>query len=66
VTKASGVTGFDVAALDVVSRAAPFGKAPDLIVSPDGNVYVHWEFRRDPFDACTTRDARPYIPKSAP
>jgi TonB family protein len=66
VTKASGATAFDVAALDAVSRAAPFGKAPDVIASPDGNVYLHWEFHRDPIDACTTRNARPYILKSAP
>jgi hypothetical protein len=36
------------------------------IVSPDGNVYVHWEFHSDPFDACTTRDARPYLLKGVP
>src|SRR5262249_31078240 len=46
VVKTSGVTEFDAIALSVVSRAAPFGKAPDVIASPDGNVYVHWEFHR--------------------
>ena len=66
VTKASGVTAFDIVALNSVSRAGPFGKAPDVIVSPDGNVYLHWEFHRDPFDACTTRNARPFMLKSAP
>lgn len=66
VTRGSGSTAFDAAALNSVSRASPFGKAPDVIVSPDGNVYVHWEFHRDPFDACTTRNARPFILKSAP
>jgi hypothetical protein len=66
VTKASGVTAFDIVALNSVSRASPFGKAPDAIVSPDGNVYLHWEFHRDPFDACTTRNARPFLLKSAP
>lgn len=66
VTKASGVTAFDIGALDAVSRAAPFGKAPDVIASPDGNVYLHWEFHRDPVDACSTRNARPFILKSAP
>ncbi|MFT3770766.1 MAG: TonB C-terminal domain-containing protein [Minicystis sp.] len=66
VTKASGATAFDVAALASVDRAGPFGKAPDIIASPDGNVYLHWEFHRDPFDACTTRNARPYILKNAP
>ena len=66
VTKSSGETAFDLVALRAVDRASPFGQAPDLIASPDGNVYVHWEFHRDPFDACTTRNARPYLLKSAP
>lgn len=66
VTRASGSTAFDAVALNSISRASPFGQAPDVIVSPDGNVYLHWEFHRDPYDACTTRNARPYILKSAP
>ena len=65
-TKSSGVTAFDVVSLSSISRAQPFGKAPDAILSPDGNVYLHWEFHRDPYDACTTRNARPFILKSAP
>lgn len=63
VTRTSGMTAFDIVALNSVSRASPFGKAPDAIVSPDGNVYLHWEFHRDPFDACTTRNARPFMLK---
>jgi hypothetical protein len=43
--------------------AAPFGAPPAIIVSPDGNVYIHWEFHRDPFYACTSRFARPYLLK---
>ena len=66
VTRASGSTAFDAVAINSVSRASPFGKAPDVIVSPDGNVYLHWEFHRDPYDACTTRNARPFLLKSAP
>jgi hypothetical protein len=66
ITRASGVTAFDVVALNSISRAAPYGKSPDVIVSPDGNVYLHWEFHRDPFDACTTRNARPFMLKNAP
>ena len=66
VTKASGVTAFDIVALNSISRAQPYGKAPDAIISPDGNVYLHWEFHRDPQDACTTRNARPYILKNPP
>lgn len=52
VVKASGVTAVDVIALSAVSDAQPFGKAPDSIVSPDGNVDVHWEFHSDPRDGC--------------
>jgi TonB family protein len=61
VVKLSGVTAFDVAALDAVDRAAPFGPAPDAIVSPDGNVYLHWEFHRNEIYACSTMGARPFI-----
>ena len=66
VTKASGMTAFDIAALNAVDRAQPFGKAPDIIASPDGNVYFHWEFHRDPVDACTTRNAFPFLLKDPP
>jgi hypothetical protein len=70
VTKPSGVTMFDVAALDSTERAAPFGRPPREIVSPDGRVYLHWEFHRNPAIACTTFNAHPYKlrvqPKPAP
>jgi TonB family protein len=66
VIRPSGVAAFDRAALNAVIRAQPFGPAPEVIASPDGRVYVHWELHRDPFDACTTRNARPYMLKSAP
>lgn len=59
IVKLSGVTMFDVAALDAVERAGPFGKAPDEIISPDGYVYLHWEFHRDD-QRCSTTNARPY------
>ncbi|UQA58247.1 hypothetical protein [Polyangium aurulentum] len=61
VTRQSGVTAFDIVALNAFKRASPYGKAPEAIVSHDGNVYLHWEFHRDPFDACTTRNAFPYM-----
>ncbi|WP_441287123.1 hypothetical protein ACSRUE_33340 [Sorangium sp. KYC3313] len=64
VTRPSGMTAFDIVALNSVHRASPFGKAPDAIVSPDGNVYLHWEFHRDPYDACSTRNARPFLLKA--
>lgn len=70
VTKASGTTIFDVNALEAVQRASPFGAAPTTIVSPDGNVYLHWEFHREPNLACSTYFARPKMlrvaPKTAP
>lgn len=64
VTRPSGTTAFDIVALNSMSRASPFGKAPDAIVSYDGRVYLHWEFHRDPVDACTTRNAYPFILQS--
>ena len=39
------------------------GAPPPSIVSPDGNVYLHWEFHRNPLFACSTYFARPYIIK---
>ncbi|MFC1641776.1 hypothetical protein ACFL5O_03675 [Myxococcota bacterium] len=66
VTKTSGVTAFDVGALESVSRAAPFGPPPSAILSPDGKVYLHWEFHRYPWYACSTYFARPYILRAAP
>jgi len=61
VAKTSGVTAFDIAALDSVQRASPFGPAPSAIISTDGQVYLHWEFHRDEVYACSTMNARPYM-----
>ncbi len=66
ITRNSGSTVFDAAALESIQRASPYGRAPDPIVSPDGLVYLHWEFHRDPHDACSSRNARPYLLASAP
>jgi hypothetical protein len=66
VTKTSGVTAFDIGALESVLRASPFGPPPRQIISPDGNVYFHWEFHRNPYYACSTYFARPYILKTRP
>ncbi len=66
VTKSSGNTAFDVGALDAVQQASPYGVPPEAIVSPDGNVYLHWEFYRQPFYACSTYFAHPYMLKAAP
>ena len=61
IVKTSGVTAFDIAALDAVNRAAPFGPPPTAIVSKDGNVYLWWEFHRDEVYACSTMNARPFL-----
>jgi TonB family protein len=66
IVKTSGITAFDIAALDAVDRAQPFGPAPSAIVSGDGNVYLHWEFHRDEVFACSTMGARPFILNNAP
>ncbi len=63
IAKASGSTAFDLVAINAARRAGPFGKPPDAIVSHDGKVYIHWEFHRDPYDACSSRNARPYLLK---
>jgi hypothetical protein len=64
-TRTSGITAFDISAIAAVQRAAPFGAPPSEIVSPDGNVYLHWEFRRDGM-ACSTMYAHPFILKAQP
>lgn len=65
VVHSSGIRAFDVAALESVHRAQPFGPAPPEIVSPDGSVYVRWEFHRN-VAACGTAYAHPYLLKSPP
>jgi hypothetical protein len=65
-TRSSGILQFDVSALASIDRAAPFGPPPDAIVSPDGNVYLHWEFYRNPDYACSTYFAHPFLLKAAP
>ena len=66
ITRTSGVTAFDIAALDAMDRAGPFGKPPEAILSPDGRVYLHWEFHRKREVACMTANARPYILANPP
>jgi hypothetical protein len=62
----SGQTDFDVAALDSVDRSSPFGETPRNIRSPDGLVYLHWEFSRDEVYACSPLGARPYLLREPP
>jgi hypothetical protein len=61
VVKTSGVTAFDIGVLESVANAAPFGAAPQSIRSPDGNVYLYWEFHRDPTFACSTYFAAAHV-----
>lgn len=64
--KSSGSSVFDAVALAALRRAAPFGAPPHSIVSPGGNVYIHWDLHMDPFEACVPRNARPYLLARAP
>jgi TonB family protein len=61
VVKSSGMTAFDIGALESVDRAKPFGPVPREILSGDGKVYIHWEFHRDEIFACSTMGARPFL-----
>jgi hypothetical protein len=61
VVLASGVTAFDIGALDSVKRASPFGSTPESIVSPDGRVYIQWDLHNDEYTGCTVENARPSI-----
>ena len=61
IVHSSGVAAFDVSALESIQRAAPFGKPPGEIVSPDGYVYMHWDLHRNPDYACSTWFAYPRI-----
>lgn len=60
VVRTSGNTAFDVASLNSVRRAAPFGTAPAAILSGDGRVYIHWGFYRNERQ-CGTFNAEPFI-----
>ncbi|WP_437575182.1 energy transducer TonB family protein [Sorangium sp. So ce887] len=66
VARSSDSVVFDVVALEAVRRAAPFDAPPQLLVSPGGKVYIHWMFHSDPYQACATFNARPFLLASAP
>ncbi len=68
IVRSSGTLPFDVAAMNSVRRAAPFGEAPAAILSGDGRVYVHWGFYRNERQ-CGPFNAEPFIlptPAGAP
>jgi len=58
--RTSGVTGFDVAAINSVYEAAPFPTPPPAILSGNGKVYIHWKFHRNG-DACGTPGVNYFI-----
>jgi TonB family protein len=63
IVHSSGVTGFDVAAIDSVISAAPFEVPPKAIRSADGKTYIHWGFHRNEL-ACIAElgtNVEPYI-----
>jgi TonB family protein len=65
VVKASGLTQFDVAAIDAVYSAAPYADPPREIRSGNGKIYVHWSFHRDERQ-CATSGVDYYILDNAP
>lgn len=60
VVSMSGVLPFDVAAINAVRRAGPYGAAPEAILSGDGRVYLHWGFYRGQRQ-CGTFNVEPFI-----
>jgi TonB family protein len=65
IVKPSGVGMFDVAALDVLYTAEPYEVPPQNIRSPNGKVYMHWNFYRD-WRQCYTGGVHPFILAKAP
>jgi len=47
IVSSSGITSYDMEAVTIAEQVAPHPEAPDPLVSPDGNVYLHWNFWRD-------------------
>jgi TonB family protein len=60
IVRGSGTLPFDVGAMNSVRRAAPFGAAPESILSGDGRVYVRWGFYRSERQ-CGPFNVEPFI-----
>lgn len=58
--RASGVTGYDMAAIDTVYAAAPYPTPPPAILSGNHKVYIHWTFHRNE-EACGTPGVEYFI-----
>jgi hypothetical protein len=56
---------FDVAALESISRASPFGLPPRQVVSSDAKVYLSWELHRNIDYACSTAFLRLHLEPSS-
>jgi hypothetical protein len=56
----SGVAEFDAAAVAAFSYAFPLEGAPPVSLSSDGRLYVSWELKRNPEEACQRAQARPW------
>lgn len=59
-SKLSGQSTFDAAAMDAVMSSGPFQPPPDVIKSSDGYVYLDWRFHRDGRQ-CATDWVEPHI-----
>jgi TonB family protein len=60
VIRTSGLSMFDVAAVDVIHSSGPYPEPPREIHSANGKVYLHWAFHRDERQ-CATFGADPFI-----
>jgi TonB family protein len=66
VVRPSAVQALDERAVDAVRRAAPFGPAPNELLSDDGKVHFQWVLHRDAQLACSTYTMMPLLLRSAP
>jgi TonB family protein len=66
VTTPSGSSEFDTSALEVVRDNAPYGVAPEEVLSDDGNAHVLWTFARDDrrCSGLRVRDAQLPLPQA--
>lgn len=65
IAKTSGLTEFDVAAVDTVLSSAPYEPTPEAIRSVNGKVYLRWGFYRN-WRQCGTFNVEPYILTDVP
>jgi hypothetical protein len=65
IARTSGITEFDVAAVDAVLSAGPYDTTPEAIRSVDGRIYLRWGFYRN-WRQCGTFNVEPYILTEVP